>query len=196
MEGAGGDNRPDLVSSLGKRKWIQEQLLANEYSSRPQNFVRTKPKGKPRGKPFIKGERVQKSATFNNTERVQKSAHKGCKKLLSQPIDQPIDTKRKELDSALNEETWKAECTQKLPSLPIHGLVNWLVGNCSGHTNPTFDQFKLEATRLGLSFMQAESIYDHLEAKGWIMRDGSIIKNWKAYLNGAAKNEKRGQTRT
>ena len=108
--------------SKGKREWIQEQLLANEYSSRPQNFVRTKPKGKPRGKPFIKGERVQKSATFNNTERVQKSAHKGCKNLLSQPIGQPIHTHTKELPSAFNKENWLKECQRLNPSRDLKDI--------------------------------------------------------------------------
>lgn len=108
--------------SKGKREWIQEQLLANEYSSRPQNFVRTKPKGKPRGKPFIKGERVQKSATFNNTERVQKSAHKGCKNLLSQPIGQPIHTHTKELPSAFNKENWLKECLKLNPSRDLKDI--------------------------------------------------------------------------
>jgi hypothetical protein len=51
---------------------------------------------------------VQKSATFNNTERVQKSAHKGCKNLLSQPIDQPIHTHTEDLPSAFNKENWMA----------------------------------------------------------------------------------------
>jgi len=113
--------------SKGRREWIQEQLLANEYSSRPQNFVRTKPKGKPRGKPFIKGERVQKSATFNNTERVQKSAHKGCKNLLSQPIDQPIDT---------HIESKREASPPDAPS--IFSLENWLYRGKNEH--PDWDE--------------------------------------------------------
>lgn len=113
--------------SKGRREWIQEQLLANEYSSRPQNFVRTKPKGKPRGKPFIKGERVQKSATFNNTERVQKSAHKGCKNLLSQPIDQPIDT---------HIESKREASPPDAPS--IFSLENWLYRGKNEH--PDWDK--------------------------------------------------------
>ena len=83
-----------------------------------------------------------------------------------------------------------------MPSITIHGLINGLVGNCSGHTKPALTQFRLEAKRIGLSSTKAESIYDHLEAIGWIMRDGSIIKNWKAYLNGVARKEKRGQIQT
>jgi hypothetical protein len=108
--------------SNGRREWIQEQLLANEYSCRPQNFVRTKPKGKPRGRPFLKGERVQKSATFNNTERVQKSAHKGCKNLLSQPIDQPIHTHTEELPLAFNKENWLLECQKLNPSRDLKDI--------------------------------------------------------------------------
>jgi hypothetical protein len=108
--------------SKGRREWIQEQLLANEYSSRPQNFVRTKPKAKPRGRPFLKGERVQKSATFNNTERVQKSAHKGCKNLLSHPIGQPIHTHTEELPSAFNKECWLKECLKLNPSRDLKDI--------------------------------------------------------------------------
>jgi len=108
--------------SEGKRDWIKQRLIENQENAKPQNFVRTKPKGKPRGKPFIKGEKVQKSAPFNDPEKVQKSAQKRCKNQHLHPIGNPIYTHTKELPSAFNKENWLKECQRLNPSRDLKDI--------------------------------------------------------------------------
>ena len=82
------------IYSEAKRDWIKEQLRLNDEGAKPKNFVRTKPKGRPRGIPLAKGKRVQKLVPFTASEqRIQTLANKGSKNLLAHPILQPIEGK-------------------------------------------------------------------------------------------------------
>jgi len=108
--------------SREKRDWVKEQLLANEERAKPLNFERTEPKGKPRGKPPTKGEKVQKSIPFNNAEKVQKSISKRYKNLYPHPIGQPIHTHTKELPSAFTKENWLLECQKVRPSRDLKDI--------------------------------------------------------------------------
>lgn len=108
--------------SRERRGWIKEQLLANEEKAKPLNFERTEPKGKPRGKPPTKWEKVQKSIPFNNTDKVQKSISKRHKNLYPHPIGQPIDTHTKESLWAFNKESWAKECQRLNPSRDLKDI--------------------------------------------------------------------------
>ena len=108
--------------SKEKRNWVMEQLLANEEKAKPLNFERTEPKGKPRGKPPTKGEKVQNSIPFNNAEKVQKSISKRYKNLYPHPIGQPIDTHTKELPSAFTKENWLKECLKLNPNRDLKDI--------------------------------------------------------------------------
>ena len=108
--------------SKERRDWIREQLKENEEKAKPLNFERIEPKGKPRGKPPAKGEKVQKSVPFNSTEKVQKSISKRYKNLYPHPIGQPIDTHKKELLSAFNKESWLLECQKIRPSRDLKDI--------------------------------------------------------------------------
>lgn len=110
--------------SREKRDWIKEQLLANEERAKPLNFERTEPKGKPRGKPPTKGEKVQKSIPFNNAEKVQKSISKRYKNLYPHPIGQPIHTHTKELPSAFTKENWLNRGKEKYPDWDADNMTS------------------------------------------------------------------------
>jgi len=101
--------------SRDRREWIRQRLLENEEKARPQNFIRTKPKGKPRGKPRTKREKVQKSVPFEDTEKVQKLANKTYKILYPQPIEQPIHKQPQDPLWAFTAENWRAYCLELNP---------------------------------------------------------------------------------
>lgn len=63
----------------------------------------------------------------------------------------------------------------------ISSILNWATGGCTQFAKPSFDQFRLEAERLGIPNFRP--IFDSLQRRKWMTKGGSPVKNWKAYLN-------------
>lgn len=86
-----------------------------------------------------------------------------------------------------------ARVTASASTPPMVGqLTKMMVGEFTKHTRPSYDLFTMEARNHGIPEEKTKAIYDQLEKQGWLMKDGSPIKNWKAYLNKTEGNRRRG----
>lgn len=135
--------------SKDRRDWIGQRLIENAENAKPQNFVRTKPKGKPRGRPFRKGEKVQKSAPFNDPEKVQKSVQKRCKNQHLHPIGNPIythtESKRETSSpdrSLFNLENWLYRGKEKLPDWDNRDLMGSYESAARNGVNGTWELYQ------------------------------------------------------
>jgi hypothetical protein len=135
--------------SKDRRNWIEQRLIENAENAKPQNFVRTKPKGKSRGRPFRKGEKVQKSAPFNDPEKVQISAQKRCKYQHLHPIGNPIythtESKRETSSpdrSLFNLENWLYRGKEKLPDWDNRDLMGSYESAVRNGVNGTWELYQ------------------------------------------------------
>jgi len=113
------------------------------------------------------------------SQRVQINDTKGCKKLLPHPINHPIKEIHPEKPMAFNGGGWLEEIMRKP------------VAMVSSHLNPTFEEFRREAERIGIPRSKVLMEHSRLTRSGWVTADGNPIGNWKAYLNAFARRERR-----
>ena len=73
----------------------------------------------------------------------------------------------------------------------VKELVRFTTGAFTEHSKPSFEVFMREAKRLGLGDAKSRSLFQRLEERQWLAKDGRHIGSWKHYLNGVAVNERR-----
>ena len=76
-------------------------------------------------------------------------------------------------------------------SKSVEQSLKFVMASTTTHPKPSKEAWIKECVRLGIEESKSSDSYEQLNRAGWLMSDGSVIKNWKQYANGIGKGEAR-----
>ena len=90
----------------------------------------------------------------------------------------------------------KAKARIETSKSDTQNLIRSIMASTTTHPKPSKEAWIKECVRLGIEESKSSDSYEQLNRAGWLMSDGSVIKNWKQYANGIGKGEARRKAMT